>query len=159
MQQALPREPSTTDGGGTAITIAREGFLHVAMLPLRDLLPFAGRLVAGGFVAERRFEDEPDEREGWGRTTAAFRTMAATVGTAVEQELVFTDDEGAIESFYPTATVARIHLDATRAGAFEGLGFERVLELTRQESAMIVGLNAHLAKLTDKFMSDLNQDV
>jgi hypothetical protein len=149
--QDFPGDPVADEGGGTAITIGREGFLLVATLLLRDLLPFARRLVEHDLVAASRFEDDSTERPGWERTTAPFRAMASAMGTALEEELTFTDEQGAIECTYPTATAMRIYLDAKQGGAFEGLKFERVHELTAQYSGTIAGLDARLRAHLDEF--------
>jgi hypothetical protein len=154
LQQPLPSQPATTADGGRVITIAREGFLQVVTVVLRDLLPFAKRLVEYGIVAETRSEGTAYDRVGWGKTIAPFRALAATVGTAFDEELVFTDARGAIECVYPTATAARIYLDATEKGAFQGLDFARVLELTRQYSGVVAELDRRVRLLEHEFMSD-----
>jgi hypothetical protein len=154
LEQPFPGQPTTTDDGGTAITIAREGFLHIVTLPLRDLLPFAALLVDHGLVADQRFEDAPYEKPGWERTTAPFRAMAATVGSAAEQELAFSDEDDTITCMYPTATAARIQFDATSGRAFEVVDFQRVLELTEQYSTLITNLDTRIRALTDQFKKD-----
>jgi hypothetical protein len=154
LQQPFPGAPKATGDGGTEITTAREGFLHVAMLPFRDLLPFAERLVVHGLVADHRFEDRRSDEPGWESATAPFRAVVAALGTAVDSDIAFSDDDGTIACRYPTATANRIYFDATEGDAFAGVGFDRVRELTRQYSGVIAKLNEQIRALTDEWKAD-----
>ena len=85
--QPVPDEPVPLEDGSFEVTIRRNGFMHIATLVLRDLLPYTERLVEAGIIGERRFEDDLSDLDHWERATAERRAVAATVGTAIDGPL------------------------------------------------------------------------
>jgi hypothetical protein len=128
--QRMPGDVERGADGSQTVTISREGFLHVAMLPLRDLLPFAAALVKGHWVAPYRFEDDPKtDREDWDLALAPYRAVVSLGGGAT-LGVQFTSEDARIEVLFPS--VAELMTEAIEGGVFDEVTFARTLEVAER---------------------------